>query len=150
MTPDERREILERVASGKISAEQAATMLQDDTPAGSTEKPVAEQVIPVEEESSEPVTKTSVAAAEKPPASPDRGRWLHIHVNDLKTGGRRVSVNIPLGLLRAGLNLGGRVAPELHRFDWSEISSALLDEQGGMIVEVKDEVDGEHVQIFVD
>jgi hypothetical protein len=33
---------------------------------------------------------------------------------------------------------------------WDDINAALLDEQSGMIVEVKDEDDGEHVQIFID
>jgi hypothetical protein len=144
MTPDERREILEMVASGKMSADEASTLLQDDGPAKDPVVPPVEQVIPVEEERPEPAKKAAESSA---PAL--RGRWLHIHVSDLKSGNRRVSVNVPLGLVRAGLALGGSVVPELRRFDWNDITAALLDEQGGMIVEVKDEEDGEHVQIFV-
>lgn len=150
MTPEERLEILEMVASGKMSAGDASTLLQGDETAKSVETPPAEKVIPVEEESTEPAKKEPAAEAGQPGAPAQRGRWLHIHVNDLKSGNRRVSLNVPLGLVRAGLALGESVAPELRRFSWNDITSALLDEQGGMIVEVQDEEDGEHVQIFVD
>ena len=150
MTPEERREILEMVASGKISADEASALLQGDTPAKSADTPPAEQVIPVEEERPEPVKKVADRPATETTPSALRGRWLHIHVSDLKSGSRRVSVNVPLGLVRAGLALGESVVPELRRFNWNDITAALLDEQGGMIVEVKDEEDGEHVQIFVE
>ncbi|MDT8307504.1 MAG: hypothetical protein RRC07_16345 [Anaerolineae bacterium] len=145
MNADERREILDLVAAGKLSPEQASLLLQGEPAtvsalAGAAEQ--AEQVIPVEEDEVEMVKQEEKGEP--------RGRWLHIHVNDLKSGDRRVSVNVPLGLLRAGLALGGQVSPELRRFSWDDLSAALIDEQGGLIVEVKDEEDGEHVQIFVD
>lgn len=149
MTPEERREILEMVASGKISADEASTLLQGDEPAQSIASPSTEQVIPVEEESADPMKGAAAQSPSGAAAPSKRGRWLHIHINDLKSGNRRVSVNVPLGLVRAGLALGESVAPELGRFNWSGLTTA-LDEQGGMIVEVKDEEDGEHVQIFVD
>ncbi len=152
MSPEARREILEMVASGKISADDASTLLQGDEAARSVESPPAEQAIPIEEESVDPIKGAAIqpsgeAAA---PSKARRGRSLHIHVSDLKSGNRRVSVNVPLGFVRAGLALGQRVAPELRGFTWDDIASALADEQDGMIIDVKDERDGEHVQIFVD
>lgn len=152
MTPEERREILEMVASGKISADDASTLLQGGEPVQNADMPTSEKVIPVEEESVDPTKGAAIQPSGDTSAlsKPKRGRWLHIHVNDLKSGERRVSVNVPLGFVRAGLALGQKVAPELRRFTWDDIADALVDEQGGMIVEVKDEMDGEHVQIFVD
>ena len=154
MTPEERREILEMVASGKISADDASTLLQGGEPVQNANTPSSEseKVIPVEEESVDPTKGAAIQPRgdTSAPSKPKRGRWLHIHVNDLKSGERRVSVNVPLGFVRAGLALGQKVAPELRRFTWDDIADALVDEQGGMIVEVKDEMDGEHVQIFVD
>jgi hypothetical protein len=147
MTPEERREILALVASGKIGADEASALLQGNGPA---KAPPVEQVIPVEEESAEPVEKAGDVTAGEAVAASRRVRQLHIHVNDLKSGSRRVSVNVPLGFLRAGLALGESVAPQMRRLNWNEITTALLDEQGGMIVEVNDEEDGKHVQIFVD
>lgn len=152
MTAEERRQILDLVAAGKLSAGEAMTLLQGEMPNAPVEgaaQGAAEQVIPVEEEVE--VTKEEAQSAfAKGNGSAQRGRWLHIHVNDLKSGDRRVSVNVPLRLVQAGLSLGGHISPELRRFDWDNISAALLDEQDGMIVEVKDEEDGEHVQIFID
>lgn len=152
MTPEERREILEMVASGKISADDASTLLQGGEPVQNADMPTSEKVIPVEEESVDPTKGAAIQPSGDTSAlsKPKRGRWLHIHVNDLKSGERRVSVNVPLGFVRAGLALGQKVAPELRRFTWDDIAGALVDGQGGMIVEVKDEMDGEHVQIFVD
>lgn len=150
MTSEERREILEMVASGKISADDASILLQSGEPAKSVESSPAEQMIPVEEESADPIKGAAAQPRGEAVAPSRRGRWLHIHVNDLKSGERRVSVNVPLGFVRAGLALGRSVAPELGRFTWDDIADALLEEQDGMLVEVKDELDGEHVQIFVD
>lgn len=151
MTADERREILDLVAAGKLSADQAMTLLQSETPAAKAEPESAEQVIRVEEEDLEGAKEKSPAVlATKEGKDAGRGRWLHIHVNDLKSGDRRVSVNVPLGFLRAGLAWGGNIAPELRRFNFDDLSAAILDEQDGMLVEVRDEEDGEHVQIFID
>lgn len=152
MTTEERRQILDLVAAGKLSAAEAMTLLQGDAPAtppASAAQEATEQRIPVEEgvKAAKEEAQTALAAQR---SVVKRSRWLHIHVNDLKSGERRVSVNVPLGLLQAGLSLGGRVSPELRRFSWDDISAALFDEQDGMIVEVKDEEDGEHVQIFID
>jgi hypothetical protein len=47
-------------------------------------------------------------------AAPSRGRWLHVHVNDLKSGNRRVAVNIPLRLVQAGLAFGGHFPRSLR------------------------------------
>lgn len=149
MTPEERREVLGLVATGKISVDEAARLLHGEPAAAATagEKATAGgDWIPVEEEAAKPARELAPVKA----TASGRGRWLHVHVNDLKSGSRRVAVNIPLRLVQAGLALGGQFAPELKSFNWDEINAALLDEQGGMIVEVKDEEDGEHVQIFID
>jgi hypothetical protein len=155
MTADERREILDLVAAGKLSADQAMKILQSEVPAVDVRAEGGEQVIRVEEEDVESAgamkaEESAVVTATKEGKGGGRGRWLHIHVNDLKSGDRRVSVNVPLGFLRAGLAWGGNIAPELRRFSFDDLSAAILDEQDGMLVEVRDEEDGEHVQIFID
>lgn len=153
MTTEERRHILDLVAAGKLSAAEAMTLLQGDAPATfpiSAAQEATEQRIPVEDEEVKAAKEEARTALTEERGVATRGRWLHIHVNDLKSGERRVSVNVPLRLLQAGLSLGGHVSPELRRFSWDDLSAALLSEQGGMIVEVKDEEDGEHVQIFID
>ncbi len=75
--------------------------------------------------------------------------WLHVRVNDLRTGKSRVSVNVPMRLVRYGLAIGRRYAPELDELDWEQISG-LLGAEKGMLIEVEDQEDGEHVQIYID
>ena len=78
-----------------------------------------------------------------------RPSWLRVRVSDMKTGKNKVTVNVPMRLVRFGLSVGSRFAPELEGLDWNEIDSYLSVEKG-MLVDVQDEEDGEHVQIFVD
>jgi hypothetical protein len=145
-TSEERRKILEMVVSGKISAEEAAAMLNDEPAAVA---PVATEAAPVPEEEvaakseTQKVTDTPVDGEQKGP------KWLHIRVSDLKSGRRKVSVNIPLRLVDIGVKIGGGFAPELKEIDWAEISTMLAEGEQGTLVEVEDEEDGEHVHIYV-
>jgi hypothetical protein len=84
-------------------------------------------------------------------------RWLRVRVSDMATGANRVSVNLPLGLMRWGLAVGSRFVPDLHQVDMdsmlSELDAALLDLDqisNGRIVEVEDEGANQRVEIFVD
>jgi hypothetical protein len=144
-TSEERRKILEMVVSGKISAEEAASMLNDEPAATAMEgepAPVAEEADPIKPEA-QVVVDTPVAAEKGAP------KWLHIRVSDLKSGRRKVSVNIPLRLVDIGVKIGGGFAPELKEIDWAGISAMLAEGEEGTLVEVEDEEDGEHVHIYV-
>jgi hypothetical protein len=79
-----------------------------------------------------------------------RPRWMRIRVNDLESGNSRVSVNIPLRLMKFGMKFGRRFAPELEDFDVDELSELMTDAEEGLLVEVRDEAQGEHVQIYLD
>jgi hypothetical protein len=148
-TSENRQSILEMLAAGKISVEDAADMIRQLEPAtaGAEAPPKPEAAAPPKPEAPPaPVMKP----VEPGKAGSQNGpRWLHIHVNDLSTGQRRVTVNVPLRMLQLGLRVGGRFAPELSGMDWQELSG-LISSEKGMLVEVQDEEDGEHVQIFVD
>jgi hypothetical protein len=148
-TSENRQSILEMLAAGKISVEDAADMIRQLEPAtaGAEAPPKPEAAAPPKPEAPPaPVMKP----VEPGKAGSQNGpRWLHIHVNDLSTGQRRVTVNVPLRMLQLGLRVGGRFAPELSDLDWQELSG-LISSEKGMLVEVQDEEDGEHVQIFVD
>ena len=70
----------------------------------------------------------------------------------LKTiaGVGKVTVNIPVRLMKAGLGLGRRLTPTAGGIDWDELQAMLTDGREGMLIEVQDEESGEHVQIYVD
>ena len=155
-TAEERQKILEKVAAGQLSAAEAAAMLatgREESPTeaeaesamkeDAAQQTSAENSIEVEE-----MDVASGAPADE--ASGNSARWLHIRVEGMKTGKRRVTVNIPLRLMKLGMRLGGAFAPELKEIDLAELDQALHSAGKGVLVDVEDEEDGNHVQIYVD
>ncbi|HSG15830.1 MAG TPA: hypothetical protein VLE70_05850 [Anaerolineae bacterium] len=155
---DQRKEILQLLATGRITAVEAADLL-----AGEVQRKPVQENSPESAEQPEPEKQAETAAdldelikVEPDPAlkaastgSYDPPSWLRVRVSDLKTGRKKVTVNIPMRLMRFGMAVGSRFAPELNDFDWDELTGMLGSEKG-MLVDVQDEEDGEHVQIFVD
>jgi hypothetical protein len=78
-------------------------------------------------------------------------QWFRIRVTHIASGRTKATVNIPLALAEWGLQIGARFAPEVGDIDLAELSR-LLNEKGteGKIVDVVDEDDGEHVEIFIE
>jgi hypothetical protein len=76
--------------------------------------------------------------------------WLRIRVTDMKTNRTKVSVNLPMGLVEAGMKIGAQYAPELNGIDLATILEEVKNGAQGKIIEVMDEEDGEHVEIFVE
>ncbi len=126
-TAEERMQILRMVENRQINAEEAAKLL-----AALEDKGKAEPNVP-------------------PPSPQTQGRWFHVRVTDLKTGKRKVNVNIPLGLVDVGLKMGARFAPAgLEGLDMNQIMAAIKAGGEGKIADMQDEEDGEHVEIFVE
>jgi SHOCT-like protein len=125
-TVEERMKILKMIEEGKISAEDGAKLLaalSDSRKPGSPPTP--------------------------PPPGGD-ARWFRVRVTDLATGKTKVNVNIPMGLVNVGIKMGARFAPGLSSEQMEVIAEALKSGAAGKIVDVSDEEDGEHVEIFVE
>ena len=134
MTDADRKEILVLLAKGKITANEAADLLTNPQP----EEPATLKVkIPVDEPS-------------MPKSNGNGPSWLHVRVKDLKSGRNKVTVNIPIGMVQFGLKIGRRFSPELEGLDWNELTGAMQSMESGILVDVQDEEDGEHVQVYVD
>jgi hypothetical protein len=73
-----------------------------------------------------------------------------VRVTDTATGKTKTSVNIPLGLMEWGVQIGAQFAPEVGNLDINQISEMLQSGVEGKIVDVMDEEDGEHVEIFIE
>ncbi len=139
-----RQEILDLLAKGKISAAEAADLLNTakETP------PVPEMAAPATPV--EPVEPVKAPAAPKPTKNGDKPSWFRVRVRNLESGKNKVSVNIPIRMLNFGLKIGNRFAPELADLDYDELTG-MMDEVGiGMLVEVQDEESNEHVQVYVE
>jgi hypothetical protein len=124
-TTEERMKILNMIREGKISAEEGAKLL---SALGDTEKP-----------SRAPSTRTS-----------GEPRWFRVRVTDLVNGKTKVSVNIPIGLMEWGMQIGAQFAPEVADLDFEQLKEMLQSGVEGKVVDVIDEEDGEHVEIFIE
>jgi hypothetical protein len=124
---DERMQILKMVQEGTITAEEAGKLLSA-LDAGSKEPPGANR--------------------------DGKNRWIRVRVTDLKTGKRKVSVNIPLGLAevgaRLGMRFGAKQGVDMGDVNLTEILNMVRDGSQGKLVDVEDEEDGEHVEVFVE
>jgi len=127
-TSEERIRILKMVENKQITAEDGAKLLAALDAKGQPSDP------------------------DVPSPSPStQGRWFRVRVSDLKTGKRKVNVNIPLGLVDVGLKMGAKFAPAgLEGMDMKQILAAIRAGGQGKVVDMEDEEDGEHVEIFVE
>lgn len=95
------------------------------------------------------LTALQAGANENAP-QPARARWLRVRVTDRASGRNKVNVTIPIGLLDVGLKMGARLPAEMTGMDLSAIHAAIKQGIQGKIVEVDDEDDDEHVEVFVE
>ena len=121
---EERMKILKMIEEGKLSAEEGTKLLA----ALNVKRP------------------TSI----RPSGMPGGAKWLRIRVTDTRTGRSKASVQIPIALVDAGLKIGAHFAPEVDGVDMSNVMEALRSGVTGKIIDVTDEEDGEHVEIYVE
>lgn len=133
-TMEERMKILQMVAEGKITPEDAAQLLE------------AINTVPAPPNRSTPVPGPS--APEVVPGR--RPRWLRVRVTDTDTGRPRVNVRLPISMVSVGLKMGSRFAPQVEGLDTDQLMSIIEAGEMGRIVDVYDENDGEHVEVFLE
>jgi hypothetical protein len=124
-TTEERIKILNMIREGKITAEEGAKLLS--------------ALSGGQREVRRMVSRTAGGP-----------RWCRVRVTDLVTGKNKVSVNIPLGLVEWGIQIGAQFAPEVGNIDLAQLNEMLHSGLEGKIVDVVDEEDGEHVEIFIE
>lgn len=138
---EERLQILNMLAEGKITAEDAERLLNKiETLKASESVPVAEDARPIPPE---------------PPTPRRKPKFLHVHVDG--DSGEHVNIRVPLALIRTGIKLStvlpsdaneklsekGINLADLNGMDTEELIEALRE----LTVEV-DRDDGESVRIY--
>lgn len=121
-TPEERLRILRMIDEGKISAEEGARLLAA-------------------------LAESRKTPRKPPPTRTGSARMLRVRVTDTLTGKPKATVNLPLRLVDAGLNIAAQYAPGVA-FD--ELMEAINAGVEGKIIDVMDEEDGEHIEIFIE
>ena len=126
-TNEERLKIMKLVQDGKITAEEAILLLE----ALENPKKTAEE--------------TTFSHQSGGP-----GRWFRVKITDTRTGKSRANIRLPIGLVNAGLKMGAKFSPEMEGMDMDVVSDALRDGQTGLIIDVFDDEDDEHVEVFIE
>lgn len=122
-TNEERMKILRMIDEGKITAEEGSKLLAA----------LSEQ----RKSASRRTLREASGGA----------RWLRIRVTDTFSGKAKATVNLPLGLVDAGLNIASQYAPGI---EFDELVEAIDQGAEGKIIDVMDEEDGEHIEIFIE
>ncbi|MBM4425355.1 MAG: DUF2089 domain-containing protein [Chloroflexi bacterium] len=120
-TIEERMKILKLIEDGKITAEEGAKLL----------------------------AALADSRRTQPPAGAS-ARWFRVRVTDVNTGKMKVNVNLPMTLVNVGLKMSARFAPELDQDQMNQIAEALRNGAMGKVLDVVDQEDGEHVEVFIE
>lgn len=123
---EERMRILKMIEDHKITAEEGAKLLSAIGDTGTT------------------------TAGQSGGRGTGGAKWLRIRVTDMASGRSKASVQIPIGLIDAGMKIGAHFAPEVEGVDMSNVMDAIRGGATGKIMDVTDDKDGEHVEIFVE
>ena len=121
-TIEERLKILKMIEEGKLSAEEGGKLL------------------------------SALASANRPLGGlgTSGAKWLRVRVTDVASGRSKATVQIPLALMDAGMKIGAHFAPEVEGVNMDQLMEALRSGMTGKIIDVTDDEDGEHVEIFVE
>ena len=131
---DERLQVLKMLEEGKISAEEAAQLLEAL-------------------KASEAASSNGDSQVQAVRQTPTKARWLRIEVKE--RNGDRVHIRLPLVVVKAALRVGGHFSmggfdsDELGPDVMAELEQALMEGETGMLIDVVEE-DGDHVQIFLE
>ena len=85
--------------------------------------------------------------------APQKAKVLRIRVVDtLQDGKPAVNVNMPIGLVKFGMKMAKAFVPEMRDVDvdWDEVTKLLESGELGKIVEVEDQAEHKHVEVWVD
>ena len=120
---EERMKILKMIEDGKVSAEEGAKLL------------------------------SALANAARPNGGglgASGAKWLRVRVTDVASGRSKATVQIPISLMEAGMKIGAHFAPEIDGVNMDQLMEALRLGTTGKIIDVVDDEDGEHVEIYVE
>jgi hypothetical protein len=130
---EERIKVLKMVQEGKITVDEATELLQslEDSPGGA-----------------KPASQPADAPAGNP--APGAKRWFRVRVSEMESGRVRINVRLPVGVINAGLKMGMKFAPQVEGMDPAVLVEMINSGEVGQIVDVYDEKDGEHVEVFIE
>ena len=128
---EERMRILMMIQEGKISAAEGARLIE-------ALEEISEPSTP-----SSPPSPSGVSSGKKP-------RYLRVLITDTDSGKARVNVSLPVSLINSGMRMGARFAPEIEGLNMEDLNAWMNSGEIGQIVDIFDEDDGEHIEVFLE
>jgi hypothetical protein len=132
-TTEERMKILNMIQEGKISAEEGMQLLN---------------ALDLADKKAEKASKADTA--EKVSGGSSVGRFFRVVVTDTDSGKARVNVRLPISVVMAGVKMGARFSPEVEGLDMQQLVKMVESGATGKIVDLQDDEDGEHVEVFIE
>jgi hypothetical protein len=130
-TSEERIKVLRMIQEGKVTASEGLKLLEA-----------------LEEGKKNPQGRSAVP--EKAIVQGPGARWFRVRVTDTNTGRVRVNIRLPITVVTTGFKLGARFSPEVEGLDMTMLMDSIRSGETGQIVDVYDEQDGEHVEVFLE
>ena len=132
VSADERLKILTMIQEGKISPSEGIQLIES-----------LEQNKPTQNEAPQPPSPA--------PLTGSRGaRFLRVRVTDTNTGKTRVNIRLPINVVNAGIRMGARFAPEVEGLEVNQLMEYIQSGETGQVVDVYDDEDGEHVEVYLE
>ncbi len=157
---DERMNILRMIEEHRITAEQGAVLLAGiKAPAAEPAPQAAAAAVAVSESESVSAPARAPEVPYVPDPTPSAGpvvtgkskmRFFKVFVTDMKSGRRKVSVTLPLSLVKWGLKFSQAHVPEVNGIPIEGLDEIIDSGLEGKLVDVEDEEDGEHVEIMIE
>jgi hypothetical protein len=77
-------------------------------------------------------------------------RFLRVRVTDTETGKQKVNIRLPIGVVNTGIKIGAKFSTQVHGLDEKQLIEMINSGEIGQIVDVMDDKDHEHVEIFLE
>ena len=126
-TAEERLKVLQMLKDKKISVDEASDLLN------TLEKSSSEEVLGIPGKSNF-----------------QQGKWMRVSVTDVSSGRSKVNLKLPIGVVKAGIKLGAKFSPELEEVNSAKLMEAIQEGGTGKIIDVNDDEDNEHIEIYID
>ena len=125
---DEKMMILNMLQEGKITADEAAKLLESlDSGAKKRED------------------KNQFGESPK-----SEGKFFRVAITDTTTGKSRANIRMPLSVMGIGMKFGAHFAPQIDGVESDQLMDAIRNGQVGKIIDVFDDDSGEHVEIYIE
>lgn len=121
--------VLKLLKDGKITADEAAKLLE-----------TIDKTDP----------KKKKAQVEEYEEIKGQGKFFRVKITDATNGKIRANIRIPLSVMGAGAKFGAHFAPQINGIESEDLMKAVRDGEVGKILDVFDDEDNEHVEIYIE